>query len=83
VFYPLLGEKIYGWQGNVIDVLAVASTLFGLATSLGFGVQQTNAGLNFLFGLQISTPVQVGLIASLPALPLPRWCRAWGMASAA
>ena len=63
VFYPLLGEKIYGWQGNAIDVLAVASTLFGLATSLGFGVQQANAGLNFLFGLQISTPVQVGLIA--------------------
>jgi choline/glycine/proline betaine transport protein len=63
VFYPLLGEKIYGWQGNAIDVLAIASTLFGLATSLGFGVQQTNAGLNFLFGLQISTPVQVGLIA--------------------
>ncbi|MGB3516162.1 MAG: BCCT family transporter [Elainellaceae cyanobacterium] len=63
VFYPLLGEKIYGWQGNAIDVLAVASTLFGLATSLGFGVQQTNAGLNFLFGLEISTPIQVGLIA--------------------
>lgn len=63
VFYPLLGEKIYGWQGNAIDVLAVASTLFGLATSLGFGVQQTNAGLNFLFGLEVSTPVQVGLIA--------------------
>ena len=41
----------------------MASTLFGLATSLGFGVQQTNAGLNFLFGLAISTPVQVGLIA--------------------
>lgn len=63
VFYPLLGEKIYGWPGNVIDILAVASTLFGLATSLGFGVQQVNAGFNFLFGLQISTPVQVGLIA--------------------
>lgn len=63
VFYPLLGEKIYGWPGNVIDILAVASTLFGLATSLGFGVQQVNAGLNFLFGLGISTPIQVGLIA--------------------
>ncbi|RZM79826.1 BCCT family transporter [Leptolyngbya iicbica LK] len=62
VFYPLLGEKIYGWQGNVIDILAVASTLFGLATSLGFGVQQANAGFNFLFGLEISTPVQVALI---------------------
>ncbi|HAC63158.1 MAG TPA: choline transporter [Cyanothece sp. UBA12306] len=63
VFYPLLGEGIYGWIGNVVDVLSVASTLFGLATSLGFGVQQVNAGLNFLFKLPINTPVQVGLIA--------------------
>jgi choline/glycine/proline betaine transport protein len=63
VFYPLLGERIYGWPGNMIDILAVASTLFGLATSLGLGVQQVNAGLNFLFGLTVSTPVQVGLIA--------------------
>jgi choline/glycine/proline betaine transport protein len=63
VFFPILGEKIYGWPGNVIDILAVASTLFGLATSLGFGVQQVNAGFNFLFGLEVSTPVQVGLIA--------------------
>ncbi|MEO0408387.1 MAG: BCCT family transporter, partial [Cyanobacteria bacterium P01_A01_bin.135] len=53
----------YGWPGNVIDILAVASTLFGLATSLGFGVQQVNAGFNFLVGLPISVPVQVGLIA--------------------
>lgn len=63
VFYPLLGERIYGWPGNAIDILAVASTLFGLATSLGLGVQQVNAGLNFLFGLEVSTPIQVGLIA--------------------
>ncbi|MEM7795266.1 MAG: BCCT family transporter [Cyanobacteria bacterium P01_C01_bin.118] len=63
VFYPILGERIYGWVGNVIDILAVASTLFGLATSLGFGVQQVNAGFNFLVGLPVSTPIQVGLIA--------------------
>lgn len=63
VFYPLLGDRIYGWMGNAIDILAVASTLFGLATSLGFGVQQVNAGFNFLVGLPISVPVQVGLIA--------------------
>ncbi|MEM8542823.1 MAG: BCCT family transporter [Cyanobacteria bacterium P01_H01_bin.119] len=63
VFYPLLGERIYGWPGNAIDILAVAATLFGLATSLGLGVQQVNAGLNFLFNLEISTPIQVGLIA--------------------
>ena len=63
VFYPILGDRIYGWPGNVVDILAVASTLFGLATSLGFGVQQVNAGFNFLVGLPISTPIQVGLIA--------------------
>ncbi|MEO1209537.1 MAG: BCCT family transporter [Cyanobacteria bacterium J06638_20] len=63
VFYPILGDRIYGWIGNTIDILAVASTLFGLATSLGFGVQQVNAGFNFLVGLPISTPIQVGLIA--------------------
>ncbi|ESA36456.1 glycine betaine abc transporter [Leptolyngbya sp. Heron Island J] len=63
VFYPILGDRIYGWAGNAIDILAVASTLFGLATSLGFGVQQVNAGFNFLLGLPISTPIQIGLIA--------------------
>ncbi|MEO0533764.1 MAG: BCCT family transporter [Cyanobacteria bacterium P01_A01_bin.123] len=63
VFYPILGDRIYGWPGNMIDILAVASTLFGLATSLGFGVQQVNAGFNFLMGLPVSVPIQVGLIA--------------------
>ncbi|HBQ97815.1 BCCT family transporter [Roseofilum sp. Belize BBD 4] len=63
VFYPLLGDGIYGWMGNVVDVLAVTATLFGLATSLGFGVQQVNAGFNFLFDLPINAPVQVVLIA--------------------
>jgi choline/carnitine/betaine transport len=63
VFYPLLGEKIYGFWGNLIDVLSVLATLVGLATSLGLGVQQVNAGLNFLFGVQIGTGTQVILIA--------------------
>lgn len=63
IFYPILGEKIYGFWGNMIDVLSVLATLVGLATSLGLGVQQVNAGLNFLFGIQINTMVQVILIA--------------------
>lgn len=63
VFYPILGDKIYGFWGNVIDVLSVLATLFGLATSLGFGVQQVSAGLNFLFGLPTETWFQVVLIA--------------------
>ncbi len=63
VFYPILGERIYGWWGNVIDILSVLATLFGLATSLGFGVKQVSAGLNFLFGLPTETWFQVLLIA--------------------
>jgi len=63
VFYPLLGDKIYGFWGNLIDVLSVLATLVGLATSLGLGVQQVNAGLNALFGVEIGTTTQVVLIA--------------------
>lgn len=62
VFYPLIGNKIYGVLGNMIDVLSVLATLIGLATSLGLGVAQVNAGLNYLFGIQISTGIQVVLI---------------------
>jgi choline/glycine/proline betaine transport protein len=62
VFYPLLGNRIYGFWGNLIDVLSVLATLVGLATSLGLGVQQINAGLNALFGIGISTTMQVTLI---------------------
>jgi len=68
VFYPIIGNKIYGFWGNLIDVLSVLATLTGLATSLGLGVAQVNAGLNHLFGVSISVPVQVGLIIGITAL---------------
>ncbi len=61
-FYPVLGERIYGPIGNIIDVVAVLATLFGLATSLGFGVQQVASGLNHLFGLPDEIWMQVVLI---------------------
>jgi BCCT family betaine/carnitine transporter len=51
IFYPLLGEKIWGWQGDLIDIVAVLATLFGLATSLGLGAQQASAGLLYIFEL--------------------------------
>ncbi|MEM7079705.1 MAG: BCCT family transporter [Pseudomonadota bacterium] len=60
--YPLIGERIYGPIGTVVDVFAILSTTFGVATSLGFGVEQINAGLHELFGIQKSTGVQLGLI---------------------
>ncbi|WP_070000088.1 BCCT family transporter [Cellulosilyticum sp. I15G10I2] len=62
VFYPLLGDKVLGILGDIIDILAVLACLFGLATSLGLGVQQINSGLNYLFGLEISILVQVIMI---------------------
>ncbi len=68
VFYPLIGNKIYGFWGNLIDVLSVLATLTGLATSLGLGVAQVNAGLNFLFGITINSTVQVVLIAGITAM---------------
>ena len=63
IFHPLLGEKIYGFWGNVIDILSVLATLFGLATSLGLGIKQISSGLNYLFGFPVSTEYQVLLIA--------------------
>ena len=62
IFYPLLGDRIYGFWGNVIDVLSVLATLFGLATSLGLGVSQVAAGLDALIGTPTTTTFKVGLI---------------------
>ncbi|EIM73427.1 choline/carnitine/betaine transporter [Nitritalea halalkaliphila LW7] len=65
VFYPILGDKIYGWIGDVIDVFAVLATLFGLATSLGLGVKQVGAGIAYLTVLENTVWLQVGLIAGI------------------
>ncbi|NSL86862.1 BCCT family transporter [Chitinophaga solisilvae] len=62
LFYPFLGERIHGWWGHSIDILSVLATLFGLSTSLGLGVQQMNAGMNFLFGWPVSVGLQSILI---------------------
>ena len=68
IFYPILGKKIYGTWGNAIDILTVLATLFGLATSLGFGASQASAGLNKLFGLPDTTWFQVVLIVGITLL---------------
>ena len=65
VFYPVLGDRIEGWIGDVIDTLAVLATLFGLATSLGLGVKQVSAGLNHLFAFPDTVWLQVGLIIGI------------------
>lgn len=61
--YPIIGDKIYGPIGHAVDLLGVFATIFGVATSLGLGVSQMNAGLNYLFGMEISVINQVLLIA--------------------
>ncbi len=68
VFYPLIGERIHGRIGDVIDIMAVLATLFGLATSLGLGAKQVNAGLNYVFGLPQETWIQIILIGVITAL---------------
>jgi len=70
VFYPIFGERVWGWTGHVIDILAVFATLFGLATSLGFGAEQANAGLNHIFGIPVSDVSKVVLIAAITGVAL-------------
>ena len=66
--YPLLGERIYGPLGHAADLLAVFGTVFGIATSLGLGAQQMNAGLNYLLGFEISVSNQILLIAVISVI---------------
>jgi len=70
IFFPLLGERIWGWPGHVIDVLAVVATLFGLATSLGIGAQQASSGLEFLFGIPATIQVQTLIISGITAIAI-------------
>ncbi len=69
-FYPLFGERIWGWAGHIIDLIAVVATLFGLATSLGLGAKQAASGLNFLFGVDAGLATQVLLISGITAMAI-------------
>jgi choline/glycine/proline betaine transport protein len=68
IFYPFLGDKIYGRIGDAIDIFAVLATVFGLATSLGLGVQQIAAGLEHLFDIDSGVQTQVLLIVGVTAV---------------
>lgn len=69
-FYPIFGDAVWGWVGHVIDTLAVFATLFGLATSLGFGTEQALAGLNYLFGTPTGNGARVLLISVITVIAL-------------
>lgn len=66
--YPIIGERIYGPIGHTVDVFSVIGTIFGIATSLGYGVLQMNTGLNYLFGVPVDVISQALLIAAVTAL---------------
>ena len=68
--YPMIGDRIYGWAGHTVDILAVVSTVFGIATSLGLGAAQINSGLSYLFGLEESVPVQIYLMIGIIAIAI-------------
>ncbi len=70
IFYPLLGERVWGWPGHIIDILAVFATLFGLATSLGVGAEQAAAGIEHLFGIQSTNVSKVVLIIGITLIAL-------------
>lgn len=69
-FFPLLKDRVWGWPGHIIDVLAVLATIFGLATSLGFGAQQAASGLSYLFGISSGVNVQMAIITGVTFVAL-------------
>jgi BCCT family betaine/carnitine transporter len=69
-FFPILGERVWGWWGHAIDTLAVFATLFGLTTSLGLGAQQVAAGLNEIAGIEPTNTVIVMIIIGITIIAL-------------
>ena len=69
-FHPLFGDRIWGWPGHIIDTFAIFAGIFGLATSLGLGVQQVAAGSNYVFGIPANNFTMVSLIVVITSIAL-------------
>ncbi|WP_084419346.1 BCCT family transporter [Henriciella litoralis] len=67
-FYPILGERVWGFWGHFIDTFAVISTVFGLATTIGIGASQASNGIGYLTGTPVTMGLQIGLIAAITGL---------------
>lgn len=68
VFYPILGDRTWGWAGHIVDILAVLATLFGLATSLGLGAQQAASGFHHVLGIENGLFLQITIIVVVTLL---------------
>lgn len=64
-FRSSLGSRVDGGAGHAINVLAVLSTVFGVATTLGLGIIQINSGLGSVFGLGFGTGPQLAILAGV------------------
>lgn len=67
-FYPILGNRIYGWMGDLVDIMAVITTIFGLATTIGFGAGQINAGFTHVFGIPSTLFYQIIIIVAITGI---------------
>lgn len=68
VLHPLIGDRIYGPIGNIVDILVIVITTFGISQTLAIGVLQINAGLHKVFGVQVSVGVQFVIMIALSSL---------------
>ncbi|WP_321489301.1 BCCT family transporter [uncultured Hyphomonas sp.] len=66
--YHVFGERVWGWPGHIIDMFAVVSTVFGLATTIGIGATQATSGIAYLFGFEPNRYLQIALIAFMTGL---------------
>jgi glycine betaine transporter len=68
ILHPLFGDRIKGGWGTMIDTLVVFATVFGVATSLGFGAIQISGGLSYVFGIEQSISLQLIIIVIVTVL---------------
>lgn len=68
ILHPLIGNRIYGPIGNLVDIIVIVVTTFGISQTLALGVLQINAGLNKVFGLGINVTAQFIILIVLSGL---------------
>lgn len=67
IFQPLLGDRIHGPIGKTIDSVAIVSTVFGIAVSVGLGALQINSGMGIMYGVPLGGWIQAAIVAVITA----------------